>query len=205
MMKALIELTPKEILMKLLTIFALSFFSLAALAQTTWQVDPSNSKVEWLGKKVTGQHNGTIAIKSGNLKMEKDLLTGGEILVDMNTMQVEDIKDTEMAGKFLGHMKSPDFFDTTQHPEARLVILSSKKSSKGLEVKGEMTMKGKTQPVTFLAVVDKKGNDTLLGKSDLALNRTKWDIKYGSGLIGTAADKIIYDDFNLKILISAKK
>jgi polyisoprenoid-binding protein YceI len=185
--------------------FALSLVSLSALAQTEWKVDPSASKVEWLGKKVTGQHNGTIGIKSGNLKMKDGLLTGGEILVDMNSMQVEDITDTSTAGKFLGHMKSADFFDTSKHPEARLVIQNSKRTDKGLEVNGQLTMKGKTQPVTFLAQLDKQGEDKLLGKSQLDLNRTKWDIKYGSGIIGTAADKIIYDDFNLNILINAKK
>lgn len=192
--------------MKFLMASLLALASLNSFAQATvWNVDPSNSKVEWTGKKVGGQHNGSIGVKSGNLKVQNDLLVGGEIIVDMNSMKVEDIKDQETSGKFVGHMKSADFFDTTTHPESRLVINSSKKTPKGLEVKGDLTMKGKTQPVTFMAQIDKKSNDLLAGKTDLDLNRTKWDIKYGSGLIGTAADKIIYDDFNLKIFINAKK
>ena len=199
------------------TILALALvISTSAFAQTgtttkeqttTYQVDTQKSKINWVGKKVTGQHNGTINVKSGNLIFKGAELTGGEIIVDMTSLVVSDLaNDKATADKFIGHMKSPDFFNTEAHPESKLVIKSTKKSGNDLEVNGNLTLIGKTQPITF-KVNDWKWTDKLVtGKVKLNLDRTKWGLKYGSGqFFKGLGDKMIDDEFNLDIDLTATR
>lgn len=197
--------------MKTFLALSLSMFTVLASAQTktaaapaTYKVNPTASKIEWVGKKITGSHNGTIAAKNGNIVVTGDLVTGGEVVVDMNTITVTDIPAKEEGnGKLVGHLKSPDFFDTAKFAESKLVIKSSKKVAKGLEVTGDLTIKGKTNPVTFVASLVKSDKGINL-KSEVNVNRTKYDIKYGSGsFFKGLGDKAIHDDFTLNVDVAA--
>jgi polyisoprenoid-binding protein YceI len=184
-------------------VFALS--GAAAFAQT-YTVDTTATKIEWVGKKVTGEHRGTIAVKSGTIVMKGEEIASGDILVDMKSMANTDITDKETNGKFIGHMTSPDFFDTAKYPEAKLVIKSSKKTAKGLEVTGDLTMIGQTHPITFIATDLKKTDTTVSAKSTLNVDRTKHGLKYGSGqFFKGLGDKMINDEFTLNITLQAKK
>lgn len=193
----------------LAVVFAVS--SMGAMAQnkpmtSTYNVDPAATKIVYVGKKVTGQHTGNVAAKSGNLTLQGEEITGGEIVVDMNSLTSTDITDAETNGKYIGHMKSPDFFDTAKYPESKLVIKNSKKTDKGLEVSGDLTMIGQTKPVTFLVTDLKKTDSVVTGKSNLTLNRTQWGLKYGSGsFFKGLGDKAINDEFTLAIDLTAKK
>lgn len=192
-------------------IAALALVSVSAFAQNkpmteTYKVDAEASKIVYLGKKVTGEHTGNVSIKSGNLVFQGDLLTGGEIVVDMNSLTSTDITDAEYNKKYVGHMKSGDFFNTEKYPEAKLVIKSSKKTDKGLEAKGDLTMIGQTKPVTFVIQNLKKNENMVTGKSHLVLDRTKWGLKYGSGsFFKGLGDKTIHDEFTLDVDLTAKK
>ncbi len=173
---------------------------------TTYKVDTEKTKIVWLGKKVTGEHTGNISVKNGNLVFKGAELTGGEIVVDMNSMTCTDLTDKEYNTKLLTHMKSPDFFDTAKYPESKLVIKSSKKNDKGLEITGDLTMVGQTKPVTF-QVTDWKWTDaTVTGKAVVTVKRTNWGLKYGSGsFFKGLGDKAINDDFTLTIDLTATK
>ncbi len=177
-----------------------------AFAADTYKVDPSASKVTYVGKKVTGEHTGNVTIKSGNLVVDGDKLTGGEVVVDMNSLTSTDLTDKDYNAKYVGHMKSPDFFNTEKYPESKLVIKSSKKTDKGLEVTGDLTMIGQTKPVTFTVTDWKKTDSTVSGKSALTLNRTNWGLKYGSAsFFKSLGDKAINDEFTLTVDLTAKK
>ncbi|WPU67129.1 YceI family protein [Peredibacter starrii] len=196
--------------MKTLLAVALAF-SATAYAQNkpmtqTYNVDSAATKIVYVGKKVTGQHTGNVTAKSGNLTFLGEQITGGEVVVDMNSLTSTDITDKDTNAKYLGHMKSADFFDTAKYPEAKLVIKNSKKTDKGLEVTGDLTMIGKTNPITFLVTDLKKTDAGVTGKSNVTINRTKWGLVYGSGsFIKGLGDKAINDEFTLAIDLSAKK
>jgi polyisoprenoid-binding protein YceI len=188
----------------LAAVFAVSTMG-AAFAQT-YKVDPAASKVTYVGKKVTGEHTGNVNVKSGNLIVDGDKLTGGEVVVDMNSLTSTDLTDKDYNAKYVGHMKSPDFFNTEKYPESKLVIKNSKKTDKGLEVNGDLTMIGQTQPVTFVITDWKKTDSMVSGKSNLTLNRTKWGLKYGSAsFFKSIGDKAINDEFTLAVDLTAKK
>lgn len=191
--------------MKSLVAMLLALSTTFAFAQT-YKIDPASTQIKWVGKKITGQHDGNINVKNGTLKFDGDLITSGDVVVDMKTISVNDIpKDNEANAKLVGHLSSADFFDVSKHPESKLVITGSEKTAKGLKVKGNLTMLGKTNPVEFLAKVNKT-DKTATAESEVVLDRTKWGLKYGSSsFFKSLGDKAIHNDFTLSVKLSAKK
>lgn len=191
--------------MKKFIVAVLALSTVSSFAQT-FKVDPALSKIVYVGKKVTGEHTGTITLKSGSVTLKGDEIEKGEFVADMNSLTSTDITDPEYNKKYVVHMTSPDFFDTSKYPESKLVINSSKKTAKGLEVKGNLTLLGQTKPVAFTVTVVKKTDSEFSGKSNLTLNRTNWGLKYGStSFFKGLGDKAINDEFTLAVEIAAKK
>lgn len=190
--------------MKNLLIAALTLCSVTALAQT-YKVDTSKTTINWVGKKVAGQHSGIVSAKAGNLVFKENDLVGGEIVVDMNSIKCTDITDAETNGKFLGHIKSPDFFDTAKFSEAKIVIKSVKKAAKGFDVTADLTIKGATAPITFNAEITKTEKNAST-RAKIVFDRTKYDIRYSSGkFFKDLGDKVIYDDVELTVDVTATK
>lgn len=160
------------------------------------EVNVSESKITWKGYKVTGSHEGTIDLKSGHLEMDGNKLTGGEFVVDMTSITNLDMAAGEGKEKLEGHLKSDDFFGVENHPTAKLVITSAESMNKNsYSVKGDLTIKGKTNPVTFVvSIYENKATATL------KVDRAKYDVRYGSGsFFDNLGDKAIYDEFDLVV------
>lgn len=195
----------------LASVVALSFGAIAQdkPAPTTYKVDTAATKVQWEGKKVAGPHNGDLKVKSGTLTVLGEEITTGNIVVDMTSINVKDLEG-EWKGKLEGHLKAPDFFDTAKFPEATLAIKNSKKTAKGLEINGDLTIKGVTKPISFVATDVKKTADMFSAKGTMTVNRINYGVTYNAGkgdksLISSLGDKMIYDDFTLTIDLQAKK
>ena len=187
---------------------AVIFATMAAFTfskQTVLLVNPDKSNVTWTGKKVTGEHTGNVKLKSGTVQLTDGLLSGGNFVIDMTSITCTDLTNEEYNQKLVGHLKSDDFFNTQKHPEAKLVISSVSSTTKDqYTVKGQLTIKGKTLPVEFPAKIITDGK-TLSGTAQVEVNRTSYDIKYGSGsFFDNLGDKAIDDTFNLNIHIIAK-
>ncbi|HKL35885.1 MAG TPA: YceI family protein [Salegentibacter sp.] len=159
------------------------------------KIDIKESKVEWEGEKVTGSHEGTIELKDGYLTMDNGELKGGEFVMDMTSITVTDLEG-EDKGKLEGHLKSDDFFGVNNYPSSKLVITSvAKKSNDTYGVVADLTIKGKTNPVTF--DLDMDGN---IASTELTIDRTKYDVRFGSGsFFDNLGDKTIYDNFELEV------
>jgi polyisoprenoid-binding protein YceI len=161
-----------------------------------------------LGKKVTGQHNGTVALKSGKVDLDGKTLKGGKFEIDMNSIVVEDLKDPTYNAKLTGHLKSDDFFGVAKFPTSTFVITSVKpvKNEKDAthEITGDLTIKGITQPVTFPAKVEFKDGEAH-AKGKAMVDRTKYNIRYGSGkFFENLGDKMISDNFEMDLDLAAK-
>ena len=170
--------------------------TLSVTAQTK-KVDAAKSTINWVGKKVTGQHNGTVNLKDGKLVFKGKKLAGGVFTVDMNSLTSTDLQG-EWLGKLNGHLKSEDFFGTEKFPTAKLVFKTiAVKSANVYTVTADLTIKGITKPVTFdLATTANSASSTF------KVNRTKYDITYSSGtLLTTLADKAIDDEFELTVAL----
>jgi polyisoprenoid-binding protein YceI len=159
-------------------------------------VNTSSSTVEWLGKKIGGQHNGFIEVKNGYFNMEGDQIKGGEVVIDMNSITNVDLKDETYNQKLVGHLKSDDFFGVKSWPTATFTVKSASKFSNGIsKVNGEITIKGKTEPISFDVI--RSGNKY---STKLEIDRSKFDVRYGSNsFFDNLGDKAIDDIFTLDI------
>lgn len=187
--------------MKGLLLFVLtgSFF-LNVHAQNKLTADAEKTQMQWKGEKVLGEHSGTIKLKSGWLNWDNNQIKGGEFIIDMTSL--EESQDNQ---KLEGHLKSADFFDVQKFPESKLVLTESTPFDKGTgDVKGMLTIKDVTNPVEFKASSQKK-DDGLWFYCRIVIDRTKYNIKYGSGsFFDNLGDKTIYDEFELKVSLMVK-
>lgn len=178
-----------------LIITILIFGTAATSAQQKLTANIEKTKLQWLGEKVTGQHNGTVNLKEGVLSWKDNRITGGEFQIDMNT-----IKDAEGNERLEGHLKSDDFFGVEKYPLTKLILTGSESFEKGTAiVKGNLTIKDITNPVEFTAAVQKKEDGTWF-YANIIVDRSKYNIRYGSGkFFDNLGDKIIYDEFKIKV------
>ncbi|WP_080240575.1 YceI family protein [Spirosoma rigui] len=173
---------------------------------TTYKVDAQKSILNWNGKKVTGEHSGTIKVSDGVLMVDGGKLSGGTFTFDMNSIVNTDLTDPGYNAKFIGHMKSEDFFNTAKFPTSTFKVTKvTPKGGDAYDITGNMTIKGITNAVTFPATVKMAGN-TITADGKATLDRTKYDIRYGSkSFFENIGDKAIYDDFTVEIKLVASK
>jgi polyisoprenoid-binding protein YceI len=174
----------------------------------TYNVDPKESSIHWLGeKKIGDSHHGTISVKSGELVWKNGALASGKVVVDMKSIENEDLSGGSKQ-KLEGHLKSPDFFDVEKHGTASFKIKSVKKLADGmLEVVGDLTIKGVTEPNSFQAKVEEKKGALILSGT-LVFNRAKHGVKYASASffdLKKMGDKVIKDEIKIDVNLIAKK
>ena len=160
------------------------------------KVNTEKSSVEWLGKKIGGQHEGNIQIKSGNLELKGDQIVAGNFVVDMTSITNTDLKDEGYNQKLVGHLKSDDFFGVEAFPTANFVVSKSSDFSNGTAtLTGYLTIKGNKESISFDVV--KVGNAYT---AKIEIDRSKFDVRYGSNsFFDNLGDKAIEDHFTLNI------
>jgi len=184
-----------------LLLFGLSALLLANVAaQNKLNADTEKTKLAWLGEKVTGQHTGTINLKSGWLNLQDNKVVSGEFVIDMASL-----KDADASQKLEGHLKSEDFFGVEKFPTATLVINGSTPFDKGTGVvTGTLTIKGISNPVEIKSAMQKK-EDGVWFYANIVIDRTKYNIRYGSGsFFDNLGDKTIFDEFKVKVSLLVK-
>jgi len=176
-----------------LAIFSTISIGISAQASTS-KVDTKSSFIDWTGKKVVGSHEGTIKLSEGELVFTAGKLTGGTFTIDMTSMENTDMKGGG-AKKLMGHLHSDDFFGTADHPTSKLTITKVTPTSAGYDITGDLTIKGITKPISFSATAGQ-----YLANADITVDRTAYDIKYGSGsFFDNLGDKAIDNNFTLKV------
>ncbi|MEJ5287240.1 MAG: YceI family protein [Bacteroidota bacterium] len=185
--------------------------TLSSLAQNTYNLDVAKSNIKWIGKKFLGAHWGWVNFKSGNISYDGTKITSGEFEVDMTSIRNEDLKDKDLNAKLVGHLKSDDFFSVAKFPTAKFVIThstplkASKAGEPNIAITGKMTIKGITQTISFPATIKADGNK-ITAKATLDLDRTKFDVRYGSGsFFDNLGDNVIYDNFTLELNLTFSK
>jgi len=186
--------------MRAVLIFAIIFYSFIAFSQGVYTADLSKSKIEWTGKKLTGEHYGEIKLSSGELVLSNEKLTGGKFEMDMTSVTCTDITDAKSNKRLVDHFKSDDFFSVNRYPRSQFVITSVKNKSRDeYEVTGDLTIKGKTHPVTF-PVKLRNANSEWQADATMTFDRSKYDVKFGSqSFYENLGDKLVYDDVDISI------
>ena len=187
-------------------IFSILFITLTSMSYAqSYQVIKESSSVNWHAEKVTGEHEGTIAVALGDIWMEEAKLVGGVIAIDMKSILCTDLEG-ESSEKLVKHLKSSDFFASEEYPTSTITINSAiMQGVDRYKVEAVLTIKDLSKEIKFIAVVKDDGNE-LHVTADLTIDRTDFDVRYGSGsFFDDLGDKTIYDDFNLKVDLKALK
>jgi len=177
----------------------------------THKADLTQSRVEFIGTKPIGTHHGTIQLKDGELVVNGDRIDGGSFVMDLNTLQTDD-QDEKGNTKLTGHLKSPDFFDVENNPEAKFEIISVSPGvteSESLVMKdathtitGNLTLKGITKSITFPAKVSVEG-DQVVALANFNIDRTQWGLVYNNDQ--SLGDNFIRPEVNIQLHLAAGK
>jgi polyisoprenoid-binding protein YceI len=188
-----------------------SFFILIAYTLTLAQavsipVNAEKSTVNWLGKKLLGQHGGTVKLAKGSVVMNNGILGGGEFTIDMTSIACTDISDADMNARLIRHLKSEDFFAVEKFPEAGLKItkvmrLTDPDKAGQYTVTADLTIKGITNTIEFPVEVAAKGKG-YTASAKITIDRSKWDVRYGSSsFFDNLGDKAIKNDIEFAVLL----
>lgn len=171
------------------------------VAGDTYTVDTAQSKVVWKGTKVSGFHEGTVAIKSGALHVDNGAVTGGSFVLDLTTINATDLEG-EYKQNLDDHLKAADFFDVANHPEAGFVITEVKPGATAdvLSVSGNLTIKGISKNITFDTKVEEVTETTVKTSADFNIAREDWGVNYEG-----KKDDLISKEINFKVALVANK
>ena len=165
-------------------------------ADATYNIKQDESSLVWTGREVsTSSHYGTINFKSGQFEIADGLISQGEFLVDMTSINVQDLTGGSKE-RLEGHLRSDDFFSVESFPTAYLNISGSELISNGKwMVNGTLSIKDISHPVLFEMANTEDG-----WNANLVFDRSKYNVKFRSGtFFENLGDKLIYDDIELEI------
>ena len=196
------------IILNFITAQSEPFIPIASVLQadTIW-VDILQSQIEWIGRKLTGEHSGTLRLKEGWIIMNDSTLIGGEFIFDMTSIKNTDIESPDWSLKLDNHLKSSDFFNVDSFPKAILEIKKNNSMSEENNlgstylVSAELTIRGITHEISLpYQIVKTDSTLSAIGRVDV--DRTLYNIKYKSGTyFFDLGDKIIYDAFTIKFTV----
>ena len=155
------------------------------LADGTYTVDTEQSLVEWAGRNPNTKHFETIGISKGEI-LVKERVISGSFEMDMNSLIDINLEGDESQPVLISHLKSDDFFFVDYFPTAKFTINSAEPvkepflTSPNYEIKGAMEVRGIKADQHFMATVTKTPENELLAEAHFDIDRTRWNIIYGS-------------------------
>lgn len=168
-------------------------------------VDVTTSVLNWKGTKPMGAHNGTVALKSGNLDVKNGSLKGGVFVVDLTTIKNLDMAGSDGAGKIEGHLKGADFFDVEKYPTSTFTITKVKKEGTKLAVTGNLQIKDVTKSITIPAMISTENGVTVFKSEVFNINRADFNVRYGSkSFFDNLKDKFIDDIMEMSFVVKTK-
>ena len=176
----------------------------ATEAQATsakYMANPAESTIEWAGYKPTGQHNGTINLESGIFTVNNGKIESGTFFIDMASLKYNDVSE-----RLEGHLKIADFFDVEKYASAAFEVTGFEEVDGKMMLSGNLALKDKKNNVTFPVTVSEDGNNYTITSEMFTIDRSKWDVQYGSkSFFDNLGDKFINDDIELKIVVKASQ
>jgi polyisoprenoid-binding protein YceI len=171
------------------SLVVVALFAPAAIADSKFTLDGTNTKLEFTGTKADGKHDGGFKQVSGTATAGADPTTL-KISLDIATDSLYSDVD-----KLTAHLKSPDFFNVKKYPRAKFVTTRVAKSNAGYLITGDLTLLGKTKSITVPAKVNLAGGKLELASS-FKIDRTDWGMTFGKGKVDDAV--------TLRVSINAK-
>ncbi len=179
--------------------------SRGVLLDGTYTLDITSSEVGWMGSKTLIKNykdNGTLSFASGSVVVTNGNVTSGDFVIDMNSFTVTSTSNQKATGDMLeSHLKSADFFDVPTYPTATIKVRNVVNGT----VSADVTIKGITKTISFPATISQDGT-VITGSAKMTLDRTNWDIRYGSTkFFGDLGNAVIDDKVEILLSLRATK
>jgi polyisoprenoid-binding protein YceI len=167
----------------------------------TYMIDPTHTFVNFEVKHFgTSTNRGRWDKKDGSITIDRTAKTGKvELNIDMASVNTG-------TGPFDNHLRSADFFDVANNPTGKFVGTNFKfDGDKVVEVSGELTLRGKTNPVTLKSIGfncfihPRLQREVCGGDFETTIQRSLWGISFG------VANNAIPDNVRLEIQVEAVK
>ncbi len=174
------------------------------------KIDVNNSSIIWTAYKKGGQHKGTIKFLSGDFKLAEGLPVSGNCSVDMNSIGITDIKDSNESRKALDFLKSKSFLDVERFPSAIVNIRSIiplrnvNMPDVNTTIKGNITIKDSTLLFAVSAFTSYY-KDSIVSRAKFSLNGANWNIPLKTINIDKDYKENPYkEDYDLEVYIVAR-
>jgi polyisoprenoid-binding protein YceI len=152
----------------------------ATIPAGTYTSVPAHSEATFSVKYVVSTFRGSFSDFEAVLRADEN----GDAHLD-GTVKVDSIvvKDENLAA----HLKSPEFFDTEQHPEIKFESLKITRDGDAITVAGGLTIKGHTEQITGTGTItdptqDAFGNTKIGLQLETAVDRTKFGLNWNAPL-----------------------
>lgn len=154
----------------------------------------ADSKVSWVGQKVTGKHEGSFGVFGGIIE-----LVGGDPTKSRVRAELDMTSLSTTPEKLAGHLKSADFFSVQEFPRATFVSTAIAMAGEAHAVTGNLTLHGVTRSITFPAKIVVTDAEVTVS-ADFSINRKEFGVVYPG-----KPDDLIADDVALKLELHARK
>jgi polyisoprenoid-binding protein YceI len=168
-----------------------------APASETVAINPQNAKIEFVGAKVTGKHDGGFGSFSGTVALSPTGPPASRVTLDIDMTSIW--ADNE---KLTGHLKSADFFEVEKYPKATFTstqIVPAPEGGSEYMITGNLEMHGVTKAVTFPATIEVAPGQ-VTANAEFALNRKDFNVNYPG-----MPDDLIRDEVLLKLAVTAPR
>ena len=175
-----------------------------------YMVDQEESTISWEGAKPTGTHTGDVKLESGVIRLADSTLSGS-FLIDMTSIEVTDLEGdqkTNLEDHLKGTVegKEGDFFNVKKYPTAAFEITGITEKDGKKMMSGNLTLKETKKNIEFPVTYEVSGNTITLKSEPFTIDRTDWDVNYGSkSVFDNLGDKFINDDIQLEFTIVANQ
>jgi len=182
------------------------------LMDGTYRIDAPASVLEWTGRNINNRHYGRVPLQGGELVIAGGGLRQGSVTLDMTGITNLDLKNEGYRQMLVNHLKSEDFFDVARYPVATMALKGWEPvpdASPGTPdhlVRGELSMKGVTRPLTLPATVMPQQDGSIKAQALFAFDRTAWNIAYGSGkLFEKLGMHLVHDRIDIELFLVARR
>ncbi len=161
-------------------------------------ITPETSKIEFIGSKVTGKHDGGFKQFSGTIDLVNNKPEESKVSIDIDVNSV--FTDAEGLTE---HLKTADFFDAAKYPKATFVSTNiapdTAKGADNYTVTGDFDLHGQKKSITFPAKITVDNDDAEV-QAEFSINRKDFGIVYAG-----KTDDLIRDDVVIKLDLKAPR
>jgi polyisoprenoid-binding protein YceI len=184
---------------KSILIITMLFHLFSMNGQEKLEINVQKSNIKWIGEYTFyfGGHDGNIDFKEGYFLKTNNVISGGEFVIDMNSITNTDIDDDEGKLNLVNHLKDPDFFDVKKYPLGTLKITKVEYHDKvSARMEADLTLKGITKSINFQATFNYEEKEM---KTRFKIDRKKWNVNYESKFKDGAISDAIGFEVSIKL------